>query len=338
MNIEKKIAHFGGLLKEAEEMDYDSKDEFDLLQGKLKTSIRKMVGKDSHYLIEIDKISYTPILIHPSTESSWRTAFNSGMKRFTNLISTIIYDLKLSTNYIPESNQGVMKNLGKKATKINDKEIHVLIASPSDLVEERELLLNTLETKFRKKGNETKCGYRIIVCGWEELASQPGYGQDIINNKIFKEIDIILSVFKHKLGTPTRDPSTGDFRSKSGTVEELLFGIKNDRKAPLGMAYFHSEAPEASFDSPSLEKDRQDWEELKIFKNQIKDFILYKDYSSSKELLNLVCDDLFKNIIEFYPQKNNSSFLERKQIEGKNMNTGNINTGGGNVNIGDKIN
>lgn len=336
MNIEKNIAHFSKLLKEAEEIDYDSKDEIDLLQGKLKTSIRQMLGSDSHYLIEIDKISYTPMLLHPSAESSWRKAFNSGVKRFRNLISTIIYDLKLSTNYISESNQGVMKNLEKKATKVNNKQIHVLIASPSDLVEERELLLNTLETKFRKKGNEKKCGYRIIVCGWEELASQPGYGQDLINKKIFKEIDIILSVFKHKLGTPTIDPSTGDFRSRSGTVEELLFGIKNDRDAPLGMAYFYSEAPKASFDSPSLEKDRQNWEDLKTFKTQIKDFILYKEYSSSEELLNLVCDDLFKNIIEFYPKKNDSSFLEREQIAGKNINTGNIDTGGGNVNIGDK--
>lgn len=184
---------------------------------------------------------------------------------------------------------------------IKKKEIHILIASPSDADVERDLLMNKLETKFRRDNYEKLCGRRIIVHGWEELASQPGYAQDIINNLLLKKVDIVIAVFKHKLGTPTINPTTKRARALSGTVEELLFALDNDvNNLPLGMAYFFSKAPNPSFDSPDLNKLLDEWKRLTSFKESIKEKILYKPYTDGEDLLDTVCKDLEKNINYYF--------------------------------------
>ena len=92
-------------------------------------------------------------------------------------------------------------------------EINVLIASPSDTAREREILRNHLEQRFRVDGFETAYKHRVIVHGWEDLASQTGYPQDIINDLILPKIDIIVGILKHKLGTPTKN-KTGKKRAE----------------------------------------------------------------------------------------------------------------------------
>lgn len=200
------------------------------------------------------------------------------------------------------------KNVVKKSSSvilrrkaIKKKEINILIASPSDADVERDMLMNKLETKFRRDNYEKLCGRRIIVHGWEELASQPGYAQDIINNLLLRKVDIVIAVFKHKLGTPTINPTTKKTRALSGTVEELLFALDNDsNNLPLGMAYFFSKAPNPSFDSPDLNKLLDEWNRLKIFKESVKNKILYKPYTDTDDLLNTICKDLEKNINHYF--------------------------------------
>ena len=50
---------------------------------------------------------------------------------------------------------------------------------------ECQLLLGSLEVRFRGDNHESHCGFRIIVDGWENLASQPGYPQQVINEMLF---------------------------------------------------------------------------------------------------------------------------------------------------------
>lgn len=309
MNIKEQIDLFKNLLTELQKVNYYSKENFDTLEGKAKMYVRKFFGDKSHYLDEMENINYSPtIFFGDSDDSYFASSFNSGVKSLCNLIIVIIEDLKLSTNYEPtaenkKSNPTATKptSYGKRISK-NDKEIHVLIATPGDLAEERELLLNSLESKFRRAGYETRCGYRIIVRGWEELATQSGYGQDIINEQILNQVDIVLAAFKHKLGTPTKDTSTGKKRSKSGTAEELLYAVRNEEieSPPLGMAYFYLEAPKMSFDSPNLKTAMENWEQLKEFKEEIKDDILYKSFKSGEDLLDISCEDLVKNIETYF--------------------------------------
>ncbi len=170
------------------------------------------------------------------------------------------------------------------------------------MIRERELLLDKLETKFRRDHYEERCGARIIVEGWESIASQTGYAQDIINSDLVSKSNIILAVFRHKLGSPTIDIKTGKDRSPSGTAEELLYAIRNKllTNPPLGMAYFYANAPVLSLDSVDFEKTKTNWERLKEFREEIKNEILYKTYKHEEEILEITCKDICDNIIKYF--------------------------------------
>ena len=138
------------------------------------------------------------------------------------------------------------------------------------------------------------------VNGWEDLASQNGYSQDLINKKLINESDFVIAIFKHKLGTPTLNLSDREQKAESGTVEELLQALDNAKNNhPIGMAYFFSKAPVISLDSPDKEKIEKEWNRLTDFKKLIQDKMLYKPYTDSNDLLMIVLKDLEKNIIDY---------------------------------------
>ena len=189
--------------------------------------------------------------------------------------------------------------IGKRKAKKTDG-IKVVIASAGDTNAERKILLDTLEVRFRRDNHESHCGFRIIVIGWEDLASQPGYAQDVINEKIISESDFVVAVFRHKLGTPTKNTTTGKKRAESGTAEELLQALdKSIDNHPIGMAYFFSQAPLVSLDNPDKDKIEKEWLRLSEFKETIKDKMIYKPYTDGKELISTVLKDLEKNIIDY---------------------------------------
>ena len=70
------------------------------------------------------------------------------------------YDNSQTSNFI---NSAEIHKPKKKELKL----IRILIASPAGVVRERELLLDKLETKFRREHFEQSCGAHIIVEGWE---------------------------------------------------------------------------------------------------------------------------------------------------------------------------
>jgi hypothetical protein len=293
---------FEDLLTNSERINYSYSEDFDFIREKAKMYIRKFFGNDSHYLKDIESINFLPPIIMSGVDSDYPYYFELGLKQFKRIISVIIEDLKLSSNYPPSTNTtttipATIAAPGKRHP-LDGQTIQILLASPSDVSSERELLFNSLETKFRRDGYEQQCGKRIIVRGWEELATQSGYGQDIINEQLLSKVDIVLAIFKHKIGTPTIDPATSNERAKSGTAEELLYAINNSlaTNPPLGMAYFYSEAPSMSFESVDFQKTLEEWKKLKEFKSQIKFKILYKEFSSQEQLLTIACKDIFDNI------------------------------------------
>jgi hypothetical protein len=303
-----QVKFFQDLLSEISKINYEKKEEFALLEERAKMYVRKFFGDKSHYLRDISSIRYSPVIMISGVDPNYKSSFETGVKNLKKIITIIIEDLNISTNYpvsttttttnIPPVSSPIITVNPEKRKALDGQTIQILIASPSDVDEEREHLLNSLETKFRREGYEAKCGKRIILRGWEELASQSGYGQDIINEQILNQIDIVLAVFKHKLGTPTIDPITTLKREESGTAEELLFAINSSaKKTPaLGMVYFYSEAPNMSFDSVDFDKSLEEWKRLKKFKQDIKLKILYKEYLSTESLLNIACSDISENI------------------------------------------
>lgn len=234
-------------------------------------------------------------IISTTITQEWQKNLFHDLKKLLNLLSEasrwnedILNRIKKKTNV-----------LGKRKAKSN-KAIQVVIASPGDTGIERKVLLDSLERKFRIDNHEAHCGFRIIVNGWEDLAAQNGYAQDVINSKIIEESDFVIAVFKHRLGTPTRNLETGKERAPSGTAEELLQTLdKSKERHPIGMVYFYSKAPVISLDSPDKEGIEREWIRLTNFKASIQDKIIYKPYTEATELLSVVLRDLEKNIIDY---------------------------------------
>jgi hypothetical protein len=236
------------------------------------------------------------------------------LERINNNLSSetqinLLEDLKKLMNYLANSskwNQDVITDFQSQKTKIVAKrkskkqgEINIVIASPGDTQVERKLLLDSLEIQFRRGNHESHCKKRLIVHGWEDLASQNGYPQDVINDKIIEEVDFVVALFKHKLGTPTYNQTTGKKRAESGTAEELLQAMDNTKtNHPLGMAYFYSKAPVISIDSTDLTTIKKNWDDLELFKKKIQNKMIYKPYTESSDLMKSIIGDLEKNIID----------------------------------------
>lgn len=224
----------------------------------------------------------------------------------------IFEDLKKLMNLLADAsrwNKDILDGVEKKKANLdilakrkvkNEIGVNIVIASPGDTEAERRVLLDSLERRFRLNNHEAHCGFRIIVNGWEDLASQNGYAQDVINQKIIAECDFVVAVFKHRLGTPTIDLDTGLQRAVSGTAEELLQALdKSNKHHPIGMAFFYSKAPVISLDLPEKDKIEKDWNRLTEFKKSIQSRMIYKPYTEVQELLETVLRDLEKNIMDY---------------------------------------
>ena len=213
------------------------------------------------------------------------------------LMNSLSNSSKWNNDILEDIKHDVQASIQRKSK--NKNEIHIAIASPGDTVSERETLLSKLEIQFRRSNHESHCKHRLIVHGWEELASQGGYPQDVINEKIIQKMDFVVALFKHKLGTPTFDQYNGEQRAESGTAEELLQSLDHTNEShPLGMVYFYSKAPNPSLDDKDVEKIRNEWDKLTKFKGIIKNKMIYKPYTDNDELLKMVIGDLELNIID----------------------------------------
>ena len=252
--------------------------------------------------------------ILPLLKATEDIEINSLVKSFENGISETIRSkdkdviieklLKIKNNIpingieLPVSKLKLDKSNYLKRKPKKQKEINILIASPSDLVKERDEILNKLERKYRKDGHEQRTKKRIIVHGWEDVSSQVGNPQKTINRKLLhKNIDIVVAIFKHRLGTPIYD-ETNKLLFESGTVEEILYTLNDN--APLGMLYFYHEAPKLSLDNNQIDNIIQEWNRLKNFKSSIGDKIMYRTFKNTFTLLEILTTDLSNNIYDYF--------------------------------------
>lgn len=90
----------------------------------------------------------------------------------------------------------------------------MFVASPSDVVAERERLQNVIDEINLTRSREL--GIRLELTKWETHAL-PGFGadpQDVINDAIPQDYDIFIGIMWQRFGTPT-------LRAPSGTLEEF---------------------------------------------------------------------------------------------------------------------
>lgn len=150
------------------------------------------------------------------------------------------------------------------------KVFNVMIASPSDVASERNIVREVLYEW--NTVNSIQRNIVLLPLGWEthtspEMGERP---QEIINKQILDNCDLLVGVFWTRIGT-----STGDYAS--GTVEEIEKHIESGKPT---MLYFSNQPVHPdSVDTEQINK-------LKDFKKSCHDRGLcetYDSYSDFKE-------------------------------------------------------
>lgn len=145
---------------------------------------------------------------------------------------------------------------------------NVLIASPSDVNEEREAIAQTINDWNSLNSEET--GKVLLPVRWESH-SAPTMGdrpQGIINNQLVRNCDILIGAFWTRLGSPTGVED-------SGTVEEIKLFLKQQKPVML----YYSKKP-VDMD----EADLSQVQKLKEFKKSIRDKGIQEQYCNIDEL------------------------------------------------------
>jgi len=142
--------------------------------------------------------------------------------------------------------------------------IKVMIASPSDVPQERKLIRNVIHEWNAVHSENTKLV--LMPVGWETHSSPAmgGSAQEIINKQVLKGCDLLVAAFWTRLGSPTG-------KAPSGTVEEIREHLNADKPV---MLYFSS----APVHPDSIEKEQ--YAALKEFKKKCYEQGLVDKYDS----------------------------------------------------------
>jgi len=145
--------------------------------------------------------------------------------------------------------------------------LNILIASPSDVKEEREVVTKAIYDW--NAANFMQTGIMLNPVKWESH-SYPASGdrpQAIINKQLVEDGDILIGIFGYKLGTPTGV-------AQSGTIEE----IEEFRKGGRYIALYFSTA------NVPRGADRSQLEALEAYKRERQADTLYFDFEDSESL------------------------------------------------------
>ncbi|TYR33838.1 DUF4062 domain-containing protein [Mesorhizobium microcysteis] len=160
--------------------------------------------------------------------------------------------------------------------------IRVMIASPSDVAAEREVVRSVIH-EWNAIHSEDR-GIVLMPVGWESH-SFPAMGdrpQAIINKQILKGCDLLVAVFWTKLGTPTGNAA-------SGTAEEIEEHLAAGKPA---LIYFSSEP--VVLDSI----DPQQYQALKAFKQRTMADGLIEEYDTKNEFRQKLARQLAQTVIK----------------------------------------
>lgn len=151
------------------------------------------------------------------------------------------------------------------------------MASPMDVVKEREIVLKTISRINSTIGRKFRITFDVSCWERDAIPSQGIDAQDVVNQQIPLDYDIFLCFFKNRIGTPTN-------RSISGTVEEYERALiyRSTKPTVKIMGYFISSS---DFCSPDITKIKQKMTEDGILFSEIKDIEqfeneIFKHFSS----------------------------------------------------------
>lgn len=173
--------------------------------------------------------------------------------------------------------------------------LNVLIASPSDVTEERDVVEKVLHAW--NASHFERMGVMLHPIRWESHA-YPASGarpQAIINKQIVESGDILIGIFGYRLGTPTGE-------AQSGTIEE----IEEFRKAGKYVALYFSTA-----DVPR-NADRAQLEALEAYKKERQKDTLYFEFEDASSLRDHLTRHLPKIVDDVRQQSSLPSSAEQR--------------------------
>ena len=161
--------------------------------------------------------------------------------------------------------------------------INVMIASPSDVSVERNIIRSTVHEWNAVHSRER--GLVLTPIGWESHSfPEIGRPQAVINRQILEQSDLLIAVFWTRLGSPTGE-------AESGTVEEIEKHIGLGRPA---MIYF-SNAPVR----PDSVDDKQ-YGALRKFRTEFEKRGLIEVYGSTDEFRLKLSRQLAQTVIKSF--------------------------------------
>ncbi|MGA2440106.1 MAG: hypothetical protein ABSH08_04055 [Tepidisphaeraceae bacterium] len=161
----------------------------------------------------------------------------------------------------------------------NSRTFIVVIASPSDMPEERQAAKQVI-IEWNDLHSEAEA-VQLQPKMWEtHTTPEMGRPQEVVNKQIIRTADLLIGMFWTKLGT-----STGV--AASGTVEEIEEVVKAGKPVHL---YFSNRPIDPS------KIDTKEFDRLVEFKGETFKKALAKNFSSPDELKHLVIADLTRRV------------------------------------------
>lgn len=160
--------------------------------------------------------------------------------------------------------------------------VRVFLASPMDVVEERQLFKRTVEKVNNVIGRNL--GIYFEVVGWEDdvLPDAGIDAQDVVNSQIKQDYDVFVALFKSRVGTKTH-------RSLSGTIEEYeLAQMKRRANPALRIMCYYLDATDC---------ENEDIQSLKQKMND--EGVLYADKLSLQSFSELVFKHFSQLLLQF---------------------------------------
>ena len=130
---------------------------------------------------------------------------------------------------------GDLPNGGRWGTATHTREVsftanifEVFIASPGDLAAERAAVTSAIEIWNRKHAAAEHAAFVPVRWEWA-VALQGAGGQDQINEQQVRSSDVVLALFKDRLGLATE-------HYPSGTAEEIALGVELGKTVSILLA------------------------------------------------------------------------------------------------------
>lgn len=173
--------------------------------------------------------------------------------------------------------------------------VKVMIASPSDVAKERQLIRDVIQEWNAVHAEDRKVV--LMPVGWE-THSAPDMGdrpQAIINKQLLKTCDLLVAVFWTRLGSPTGVAA-------SGTVEEINEHLASEKPA---MIYFS--AVPVRMDSV----DGEQYEKLRAFKEDLRSRGLFDEYEDLTMFRTKFARHLAQRVIASFADDEHAGELDR---------------------------